>query len=188
MHLGACMMTVGTGLYISLGVDTTVGAIVAFQLVARFSRGFLFETLIIAVQANISQDDIASVSAAIGTVRGVSLTVSIIIAGVIFQNGMRLRADDLRNASLPPRLVSDVTDDPAANIVEVVRIEDSPQQRAAQDALAWSIRNIFIMFMDLAFLALISSAFVRKHVLNPQHTETKIGLKKKKEERPLTLQ
>ncbi|KAL1846838.1 hypothetical protein Plec18170_008980 [Paecilomyces lecythidis] len=86
-------------------------------------------------------------------------------------------------------LVSDLTDDPAANIVEVVRIEDSAQQRAAQDGLAWSIRNMFIMFMALAFLALISNAFVRKHVLSPQHTETKVGLKKeKKEERPITLQ
>ncbi|KAF2453596.1 putative MFS transporter [Lineolata rhizophorae] len=189
MRLGAFIMTVGTGLYINLGVDTTVGAIVAFQLVAGFGCGFLFEAPIIAVQANNSQDDTASVSAAMGTVRGVSLAVSIIVAGVVFQNGMQLRADDLRNAGLPPRLISDITDDSAANIGEVARIQDPTQRRAAQDAFSWSIRNMYIMFAALAFLALISSAFVGKHVLSCQHTETKTGLKKeKKEEQPPTLQ
>ena len=182
-------MTIGTGLCINLGVDTTIGAIIAFQLIAGFGCGFLFESPIIAVQANISQDDTASASAAMGTVRGVSLAVSIIVAGVVFQNGMQLQANDLRNAGLPPRLIREFADAAAANVDEVARIQNPAQQRAVQDAFSWSIRNMYIMFTAVAFLALISSAFVGKHVLSRQHTETRTGLKKEiRGEQPPILQ
>jgi MFS family permease len=180
MRLGAFLMTVGTGLYINLDVDTTIGAIVAFQLIAGFGCGFLFETPTIAVQANVSQDDTASVSAAMGTIRGVSVAVSIIVAGVIFQNGMQLQAGDLHSAGLPPHLVGDMTDDAAANIDELAKIQDLTQRRAAQAAFSWSIRNMYIMFTVLAFFALISSAFVGKHTLSHQHTETQTGLREEK--------
>ena len=186
MWVGTFIMTLGFGLYIDLGVDTSIGAIVAFQLVAGFGCGFLFSSPLVALQANVSQDDTATASAAMGTIRNLGSTMSIVLGGVVFQNGMQLRIKDLSQAGLPPHLIRGFGDDAAANIGEIARIQDPSQQRVAREAFAWSVRNMFIMYTCVAFFACISTAFIGKHILSHEHTETKTGLKRKEEQQPQT--
>ncbi|KAF2656301.1 putative MFS transporter [Lophiostoma macrostomum CBS 122681] len=178
--VGTILMTVGTGLYIQLGVDSSIAAIVGFQIIAGLGCGCLFTPPVIALQANVSQENTATASAAMGLSRNIATAMSVVIAGVVFQNGMTLRANDLESAGLAPALINQLAgDDAAANVLKVGNIADLLQQRAVRQAYSWSIRNLWIMFTCAAFLAVIASAFVKTHVLSHDHTETKTGIQKK---------
>ncbi|MCJ1395278.1 hypothetical protein MMC18_008162 [Xylographa bjoerkii] len=175
---GAMLMTLGTGLYVSLRTETSVAEIAGFQIIAGIGTALLFQTPMIAVQNMVSQADTATATATLGFNRNVATSLSIVLGGVVFQNSMAARQSSLAAAGLSKSVLEALSgDQAAANVAIVQSIQGAAQQLVVQDAFAWSIRNMFIMYTCVAAVAVGASAFIKQRHLSTEHTETTTGIK-----------
>lgn len=180
MWVGMSLMTIGYGLLIHLNATSPLGQIVAFQIVGGLGSGLMFEPPLIAIQAHVSQDDTATATATLGFIRTLGTSLSVVIAGVLFQNGMQLRAPSLRAAGLSADIVAQFSGrDAAANVMEISKLEDYSQKLAVREAFAWSLRNPWILYTCMAFIGLVATAFVGKRELSREHVETKTGIRQR---------
>lgn len=175
--LGLALMTIGTGLYINLDVDSSLGEIVGYQFLSGFGAGFLFQTPIIAIQAMVSQDETASATATLGFIRNMATATSIVIGGVVFQNSMGQMRPNLLATGMLESLAEQMTGDSAAASIEIIKtIDDAAQLLAVKEAFAWSMRNMWILYTCMSGLGLFFSVFILKTTLNKEHVETVTGL------------
>lgn len=180
--IGITLLTIGTGLYIHLGATSSIAMIVGFELVAGIGAGFLFEPPLIALQALVAQDDVATATATLGFVRNLATSMSIVIGGVIFQNGMDNQISELRSAGVPASVTDSLSGgDAAASVMIIKTIADPRQQFAVKQAFAWSLRNMWILYTSISAVGVVASLFIAKQVLSKVHVETKTGIK---EEQP----
>lgn len=182
IYAGTIFMTIGTGLYIHFGVSSSVGMILGFQIIAGLGLGLLFEAPLLAVQATVAQDDVATATSTFGFVRNLATSMSVVIGGVIFQNSMSLRIPPL--VKPPINLPSDVAQlfaggAAAANVESVNLITDTIQKQAVRKVFAWSMRNLWIFYTALAALSIVASVFIERQHLSKVHVETKTGIKEK---------
>ena len=178
--LGVALMTIGNGLFIYLSATSYMGSIIAFEIVAGLGAGLLFDPPLIALQALVSQDDTATATATFSFIRNIGMSLSIVIGGVIFQNGMHLRASNLRDNGLPTELIKKLSGPNAAtNIDMIATISNQAQKLAVKQAFAWSLRNLWIMCTCMAACGLLAGGLITKKELTREHKETQTGIKKK---------
>ena len=177
---GFTILTIGNGLFIHLGTDPSITEIVIFQIVAGAGAGLLFVPPLIALQALVSQDETATATGTLGFIRNLSTATSIIIGGVVFQNGMSIQAKNLRTAGLSPELLTAFSEHAAAaNVMMVETITDPHQMAVVKQAFAWSLRNIWIMYTCISFFGIVAGVFIVRQTLSQEHEETITGIKKK---------
>ncbi|PMD14496.1 hypothetical protein NA56DRAFT_583452 [Hyaloscypha hepaticicola] len=184
IYIGVTLMTIGNGLYILLSPSSTLAEIIIFQIIAGIGAGFLFQAPLIALQALVSQDDTATATATFSFVRSLATSLGVVFGGVIFQNSMDMHVPPL--SSPPINLPSNVTDlltkgGAAANVMLSNTIVDTVQRGAVRGAYAWSMRNMWIFYTGISALAVLSSAFIKRHHLRSDHVETKTGIRKRGE-------
>lgn len=181
--LGTGLFTLGTGLYILFDVDTTIGMIVGFEILAGIGRGFLFEPPMVALQAVTAQDETAAATAAFCFTRNMATTMSIVVGAVVFQNGMDGQGERLRAAGLDRKLVEAFCGANAqANVELIGTIQDAGQKRAVETAFAGGMRGMWIMYTCVIGVGLVASIFIKHADLRTEHTETRTGLLKTPEE------
>ncbi|KAJ5773340.1 Major facilitator superfamily domain general substrate transporter [Penicillium paradoxum] len=175
--IGLILMTIGNGLYIDLGVGSSVGKIVGYQILTGLGAGFLFQTPIIAIQAMVSQEDTATATATIGFIRNMATASSIVIGGVVFQNSMGQKQSSLLASGMSASMAAQMSGDSAAASIESIKfITDPAQLLAVREAFAWSLRNMWILYTCMSAVGVFFSAFIPKTKLNTEHVETKTGL------------
>lgn len=175
--IGLVLMTIGNGLYINLGVGSSVGKIVGYQMLSGLGAGFLFQTPIIAIQAMVSQEDTATATATIGFIRNMATAASIVIGGVVFQNSMGQRQSSLLASGMSSSMAAQMSGDSAAASIESIKFITDPEQLlAVREAFAWSLRNMWILYTCMSAVGVFFSAFILKTKLNKEHVETKTGL------------
>lgn len=174
---GVTLMTLGTGLYINFRTDTSVARIVGFEIIAGIGTALLFQAPLISIQNTVSQADTATATATLGFIRNLATSLSIVLGGVVFQNSMAARQSSLAAAGLSESVLEALSGDQAAANVEIIQtIQDAAQRQVVQDAFAWSLRNMFIMYTCVAAVAMVASAFIKQRHLSTEHTETKTGI------------
>ena len=174
---GVTLMTLGTGLYISFGTDTSIAKIVGIQIIAGIGTAMLFQTPMIAIQSAVSQADTATATSTLGYFNNLATSLSIVVGGVVFQNSMSARQPSLAAAGLSKSVLEALSGDQAAANLDVIKsIQDVTQRQVVQDAFAWSIRNMFILYTCVAPIAMVASAFIKQRHLSTEHTETKTGV------------
>ncbi|TKA24182.1 hypothetical protein B0A54_17611 [Friedmanniomyces endolithicus] len=177
MWAGVFLILIGTGLYISIGADTSIPKLVGFMIIGGSGCGLLFEAPVIAIQNTVSQADTATATAAFGMIRNIATSISIVLGGVIFQNSMDAQAERLRRAGLNPAVVAALTNGQAAANVEIIgTIENALQRDVVRHAFASSFRNMWIMYTCIAAVGLIAGAFIKQGHLSKEHTETRTGI------------
>ncbi|EKV06359.1 MFS transporter, putative [Penicillium digitatum Pd1] len=175
--IGLVLMTIGNGLYIHLGVGSSVGEIVGYQIVSGLGAGFLFQTPIIAIQAKVSQEDTATATATIGFIRNMATAASIVIGGVVFQNSMGQKKSSLLASGMSTSMAAQMSGDSAAASIESIKFITDPEQLlAVREAFAWSLRNMWILYTCMSAVGVFFSAFILKTKLAKEHVETKTGL------------
>ncbi|KAI2637900.1 MFS drug transporter [Hypomontagnella submonticulosa] len=175
--VGSTIMTLGTGLYIMFGTNSTIGHIIGFQIVNGIGTAMLFQAPMISIQNSVSQADTATATATLGFIRNLATSLSLVLGGVVFQNSMAAQQPSLIAAGLSGRVLNALSPDEAAANVEIVQtIQDPAQRVAVQDAFAWSIRNMFIMYTALSAITMVGSFFIKQRRLKTEHTETKTGI------------
>jgi len=175
------LLTIGNGLYIHLNTKSSIAEIVSFETVAGIGAGLLFEPPLIALQALVSQEDTATATATLGFIRSIAASFSVVIGGVVFQNGMQSRAQSLRAAGLS----ADVTEklsggDAAANVFLIKTVSDLHQKLVIKEAFAWSMRNMWILYTCVSACGIVAGAFIAKRALSKDHVETKTGIPEQK--------
>ncbi|MCJ1247364.1 hypothetical protein MMC30_004578 [Trapelia coarctata] len=179
--VGMTFLTIGNGLYIYFNATSSIAEIVIFELIAGSGAGLLFEPPLIALQALVSQDDTATATATLGFFRSLATSFSIVIGGVVFQNGMQLQIPKLRMAGLSADILQQLSGgDAVANVMVVSTISDPAQQMAVKEAFAFGLRNMWILYTCISAIGLLASGFIAKQALSKEHTETKTGVKKRK--------
>ncbi|KAL6720049.1 hypothetical protein ACLMJK_001970 [Lecanora helva] len=181
---GIVLLTIGNGLLIDFDVSSSIAKIVIFQLVAGLGAGMLFEPPLIAIHALVSQEDTATATSTFGFVRNLATSCSIVIGGVVFQNGMDLQAPNLKRAGLSTDLVQEFSGRyAAANVMRIGTIQDPMQQIIVKRAFAWSLHNLWILTTCISAVGIIASVFITRDFLSKEHTETITGLVKEKREK-----
>jgi hypothetical protein len=167
----------GTGLFISFRTDTSVARIIGFEILAGIGPALLFQAPMISIQNTVSQADTAAATATLGFIRNLATSLSIVLGGVVFQDSMAARQSSLAAAGLSGSSLEAFSGDQAAANVEIIKsIQDVAQRQAVEDAFAWSIRNMFIMYTCVSAVAMVTSVFIKQRHLSTEHVETKTGI------------
>lgn len=177
MWSGSLLMTLGTGLYIILGADTSVPVVIGLEIVGAFGPALLFQAPVVAIQNTVSQHETAAATSSLLFLRNVAMSLSVAIGGVVFQNSMEARQPSLVAAGISESVIEALSgSEAAANVGIAQTLQDPSQRHVVLEAFAWSIRNMFILYTCLAGTTVIGCVFLKHKNLNTEHTETKTGL------------
>lgn len=87
-YVGAALMTLGTGLFISFQTHREWAKIITFQVIAGLGAGLLFQSPMIALQSFLHQRDIAAAMSAYAFLRSLCTSVSVVIGSVLIQRSL----------------------------------------------------------------------------------------------------
>ncbi|KAI9836985.1 MAG: hypothetical protein M1819_000634 [Sarea resinae] len=174
--IGMFIMTLGFGLFIDLNVNSTISEIVIFQLVAGIGIGPCFQSPLIALQTLVHPNDVATATSTLGFVRNVARAMSIVIGGVVFNQGMQAHAPSLRLA-LGPAVAAKLSGGNAeASVMVVGTLPTAEQRYIARKAYANSLKYMWVLYVCVSAVGLVASGFIGKHTLSTDYVETKTGL------------
>ncbi|KAL7620670.1 hypothetical protein AAE478_009665 [Parahypoxylon ruwenzoriense] len=172
---GMTLMTLGFGLFIDLGAKENWAKIIIFQIVAGLGVGPNFQSPLIALQTTVETRDIAAVTSTFGFVRQLSTSISVVVGGVVFQNGMEKQYPTLL-AQLGPELAQQLSGGSAGGNVGLVASLTGTQGDVARAAYWNSLRDMYIMYTAIAAVGLIMTPFITQKTLSREHHEHKTGL------------
>ncbi|KAK3363148.1 major facilitator superfamily domain-containing protein [Lasiosphaeria hispida] len=173
---GMAVMTLGYGLFVNLEARQNWTKIIIYQLIAGLGVGPNFQAPLIALQTMVEPRDMASATATFGFIRQLATSISIVVGGVVFQNGMQNQYPRLL-AELGPETANLLSGSNAASSVGLVARLPERERTIAQEAYASSLRTMYIMYAAFAGLGLLVSFFVGSRKLSKDHQEHKTGLK-----------
>jgi hypothetical protein len=170
-------MTLAFGLFVHLDVSSTTVEIIPFQVLAGIGTGFSYSGPLLALQAQNPAKDNATVTSTYGFIRNLSMAISVVIGGVVFQNEIASQASILK-AKLGSAIAEKLSGKEAAANVLSLSVLDETQKSVARAAYASSLRKMWILFTCTAACGFIISVFISKKALSKVHEETKTGLEK----------
>ena len=175
IYLGVVFMTIGFGLFIDLPNGRTWGRIFPFLVIAGIGVGPLFQAPLIALQTLVEPRDIATATATFGFVRQLSTAISVVIGGVIFQNGMMKREHTLEKA-IDPKTAHQIGGGGAGAATGIVKALPEPGRSIATGAYVDSLRIMWIFYVCISACGIAAAAFIGKKKLNKEHVVNKTGL------------
>lgn len=179
---GMVVMTLGFGLFIDLGATVSWPRLIIYQLVAGIGVGPNFQSPLIALQTTVEQRDIASATATFAFLRQLATAISVVIGGVVFQNGMQKQYDTLLQ-ELGPETANLLSGSNAGASVGMVAKIPGHAGEVAREAYWTSLRTMYIMYAAFAGFGLVLAFFVGSRKLSTEHHETKTGLQALEEAR-----
>lgn len=183
---GMAFLTLGFGLLIDLGSSVNWAKLVIYQIIAGIGVGPNFQSPLIALHTGLHPKDIAAGTSTFQFIRQLATSISIVIGGVVFQNGMQQQYPTLL-AELGPELANRLSGGSAGANVALVASLQGEEGRVARNAFWNSLRLMFIVFTAISAVGLLISPLVGQRKLSKEHTEFKTGLQslaKRKETQP----
>jgi len=172
---GMVLMTLGFGLFINLDSYPNWPKLIVYQIIAGIGVGPNFQSPLIALQTMVEPRDMASATATYGFIRQLFTAISIVIGGVVFQNGMQSQYPTLLR-ELGPETAHLLSGKNAASSVGMVAALPEADRVIAQQAYATSLRTMYIMYTVFAAVGLVIALFVGSRRLTKEHQEHKTGL------------
>lgn len=173
--LGMLFMTIGYGLCIDLPNGRTWGRIFPFQIIAGMGVGPNFQAPLIALQTLVPPGDIATATATFGFVRNLSTSISVVIGGVIFQNGMKKRRATFL-ATVGRQVGEEIANGGAGAATGIVKTIPQQDRHTVRGVYVDSLQTMWIFYVCIATAGLAVSLFIGKQVLSKTHETTKTGL------------
>lgn len=134
-----------------------------------------FQAPLIALQSLVEPKDIATATATFGFTRNLATSISVVIGGVIFQNGMQKKRALLASA-LPARIAQQLSGGSAGSNTAVVASLPPAQRMVATMAYTESLRTMWIFYVCIAAAGLAASLFIGKYTLDQKLEVHKTGL------------
>ena len=177
-YVAAITMTLGFGLLIDFKRSTSLVKIIVYQCIGALGSGLLIQPPLVAIQANVAQEETATATSTLTFVRGLTQAISVVVGGVVFSSSMNAKHSVLSSAGVSQDLLDTFSGaDAQANVNKLWIVKDVGQQHLIQDAYAWSLRNTWILFTCIAALTIGISCFVGTHALSTEQVETRTGLR-----------
>lgn len=180
--IGLLFMTLGFGLYIDLKDYPSWSRIIIYQIITGIGVGPNFQSPLIALQTMVKPRDIASATATFGFTRNIATSISVVIGGVIFQNGMSKRQHILA-AGLPPDIARLLGGGSAGAATEIVKNLPPEQKRVADRVYTESLRTMWIYYVVIAAVGFGISLLIGNQKLSKVHEVQKQGLAGQEEDR-----
>ena len=175
LQLGMFLMALGFGLYIDLPISRSWGRIFPFQIIAGIGVGPNFQAPLIALQTLVPPRDIATAISTYVFVRNLSNAISVVVGGVIFQNGMKRREATLI-AATNQQIGSQLGGGGAGAATSLVKSLPEPGREVVRAVYVESLREVWIFFVCIAAAGVVVSLFVKKTALSKTHEVRKTGL------------
>ncbi|KAF2035828.1 multidrug resistance protein fnx1 [Setomelanomma holmii] len=179
---GMFMMTLGFGLLIDLGVNSSWAKIIIYQIIVGIGVGPNFQAPLIALQSLVPKRDIATATATFGFTRNLGSAISVVVGSVVFQNEMKKKQSQLV-AVLGPQTAASFGGGAAGANVGLIQSLPENEKFAARSAFSSSLSTMWILYVAFAAVGLGVSLMIGKNVLDKTHEETKTGLDEEKKKR-----
>jgi len=180
---GMVFLTLGFGLYVDLPNHRGEWAkLVIYQIIAGLGVGPNFQAPLIALQSLVQPRDIATATATFGFTRNIGTSMSIVIGGVIFQNGMAKHRQELV-AALGPQLGAALGGGSAGASTGIVRALPPQQRMVATNAYTDALRTMWYFYIAISALGLCASLAITKNQLSKEHEVQKQGLEEQERQR-----
>jgi len=182
IYLGLSLLVISIGLLIHFTAITTLGFVfVIVQILAGVATGIMYPAPLIALQTGIQAKDNATATSTFGFIRQLSSAISVVLGGVVFQNGMESHSQSLQ-IEVGSIIASMFTGkEAAANVLLIQGLGDS-EKMAVRRVFAASLKQMWILFACTAATGLICSVFIKRRSLSRVHEVVKIGLPEKTED------
>ena len=165
--------TAGAGLLFLLQPDSPVYAWILLNVLVSLGTGILFPSMALSIQAACRPADSGHAAALFSFLRVVGQALGLAVSGVAFQNRLfQALSADPKYAATASQYSSDAT--ALVGIIQKMGDGD-PEKAFLQQAVADSLRVIWLLMTVVAGVGLISSLFTREYSLNQEH-DTRQGL------------
>ncbi|KAG6370062.1 MFS general substrate transporter [Boletus reticuloceps] len=162
--LGSTLFTLGTGLMITLDYNSSMAEQELFPLVSALGVGFLYQVPIVALQAAMPTEDMATATSAYMFLRLLGAAVGLAVDEAIIASVLPKKLAAIPNIDslgLGNKITS-LND----NIKKVHLISDVALRDAVLHAWARSIATVWMVATGMAGVALISTLFLREYSMD----------------------
>lgn len=177
LHFGVLLLTISQCLLITLSSSTSRTELFVFQVLNGVGAGVSYTMPLIALQAGIESTENATATSTLGFLRNLATAISVVLGGVVFQNGMQSQSDHLTQV-LGPEVAALLSGKAAAANILAVQSQplDSVQRLVVEEAYTRALKDCWILYAGTAGATLLASIFVRRRALSEIHVEVEIGL------------
>ena len=170
---GWLLTTVGAGLLFLLQPDSPIYAWILLNVLVSLGTGVLFPSMALAIQAACIPADSGHAAALFSFLRVVGQALGLATSGVAFQNRLfQALSADPKYTTTASKYSSDAT--ALVGIIQNMSDGD-PEKIFLQQAVADSLRVIWLLMTVVAGVGLISSLLTKEYTLNQEH-DTRQGL------------
>ncbi|KLO98911.1 related to DHA14-like major facilitator efflux transporter (MFS transporter) [Fusarium fujikuroi] len=174
-RVGLMIMTLGMGLMINLDIDMNWAKLISFQILTGIGVGLNFEGPLLSVQAVVPHKDVAAATTAMGFIRTLASGISVVIGGILFQNGMKGEYQTLED-SLGPDLARLFNGASASASVDLIKNLPTESQLVVRTAFFNALDKMWIMYTAFSGIGLLLSFFMKAHHLSKDHQEAHLGI------------
>lgn len=174
--VGMTIATVGFGLFVDLEAEKDLTKIIIYQIVAGIGIGPNFQSPLIALQSTVEPRDIASATATFSFARQMGGAISIVLGGALFDNGMQRQFPELLR-SLGPETADRLSGENASASVVFINKLSGEEAMIARRAYLKALQAMYIMYVAVSGVGVLTSLMIRQKKLSKQHTVHKTGLK-----------
>ena len=165
---GWILSVLGLGLLYLLSPDTSVPAWVFINLVVGLGLGLLFSSMNFSIQAATPQKYAGFAAAIYVFMRSLGQGIGVAVGGIVFENQFAIKLSDY------PSLQGNVTDlsQDASGLVQIIKSmpADSPERTMIINAYADALKVVWVVMAGIAFVALVSSAWIEGLSLDVEHS------------------
>jgi MFS family permease len=178
--VGWLLTTLGSGLLILLGPDTTIAEWVFLNVAVSVGTGMLFPAMALAIQAAGRSKDAGHAAAFYSFLRVFGQSIGVAISGVIFQNQIKQK---LLSYELLAPLADQYSKDATALVGVIKGMADGIEKTQLIKAYADSLDTVWIVMTALSAVAFFASLWTKGYSLTQEHN-TKQGFHEEKSSDP----
>lgn len=172
---GLTMMTLGYGLFIDIPPHANWAKIIIYQIIAGIGVGPNFQSPLIALQSHVKGHDIAVATATFGFIRNISTSVSVVLGGVIFSNGLKNKESYLSRL-LPADVAERIATSSFGSSATYVRSLPPDQKYAVDVAYTDSLKTMWIFYTAFSAFGILISLFITRKELSSKHEKARTGI------------
>ncbi|KAF8544275.1 major facilitator superfamily domain-containing protein [Trichophaea hybrida] len=159
------IMTLGSGLFITMTRTTGWASLIIFQLIAGTGAGPLFQAPLIAVHATIAPSDVATATSTFAFLRALGTALAVSLGLIVFQNGMAAQRGEGLVRKLGHEAAGRIAGDSASASIEYIKTLEGARKTAAQDAYATGMKRMWWFFMAVSLVSVVGSGFIGMFLL-----------------------
>ena len=173
IRVGAFLLTLGFGLFVTFTSYRSWVRIIIFQLLVALGVGLLFQPPLLAMQMNLQPADAASGTMAFAFMRQMSYGISVVVGQLLVQSRMKTKLTQMVDAGIAPGIARAFAEEDTVSATPLIRQLTPEQRLVVRSAITNGLQKIWALYATVSFVALVASVFVGvKKVLTDGETIT----------------